>query len=219
MIPRYTSLPEIAQIVRREVLGPWRLDSCIASTRVGGGVLAALGIASEPLAVEVMIFNAPWVQRAIREHRMPQGTAEITRWTDECGAYSVGVGIPPGRAIDEKRRRPTDGKPWYGHLVSITEYGLMVDWSLDQASRPEYGIRLVPRVSTVPPDFVNGREPRLVQQDGETMLIYSARVADRTYQRSVDWRGRDAAVQATIFRALARIEALAARKPTGFVPR
>lgn len=50
-------LKALTKTGRQEILKEFRADSCIASTRCCQDVLAHFGILSEPLSVEVAIYN------------------------------------------------------------------------------------------------------------------------------------------------------------------
>ena len=174
-----TALAAIEAVVRpaiRDLYGP---HSCIGTVRAGLDVLRRLGVAARPVAVEVSIFNAAFVARARELDRFPLDREEGERWFEEVGAHSIaitGMNEPPERR-------------WAGHLCLLLEDQLLVDPSLDQVARPQYGI--------VPPDlmtldaglaFQQGRE-RIGGHHAGTDFIYRCHPADRGYERG-QWFNR-----------------------------
>jgi len=123
--------------VRRALLQVLTPDSCIETSRIVHLLLKDLGLASQVVPVEARIANEAAARfivegdiQAIRERRN--------------GSYIVIVGAPgpaaPGR--------------WAGHLAVHCE-GVLIDASLDQASRPQHGIHIPePWVVRVPRDFL-----------------------------------------------------------------
>ena len=188
----------IRQAVRtiRPLMAPcFSRDSCIAATRIAIDVLAAIGVVAEPIAVRVAIFNAAMVQEMERLERLPASKDETLEWQRRCGAWSVaiGSGVPqPGR--------------WPGHLVAfVPTHRLLIDLSLDQATRREHNIVLNPSVIDVPPSspFLQGA-PLLVSLN-DCLLQYE-RIADLGYRSSRNWTA-DPPVIAVTQQAIALLQA------------
>jgi hypothetical protein len=95
----------------------------------------------------------------------------------------VALGIGFGR--DDRQERPG----WDGHLVAILESTVLVDLTLDQASRPEKNIVLHPGWSVVPTSFLAGRDMAQCDMNG-SRVSYSAMPADRSFTSAGDWTAR-----------------------------
>jgi hypothetical protein len=169
------------RVLREAGLKP---DSCIAATRVGLEVLRYFGISAEELPVGMMVFNGPMLALMHRLQRLPT-VAEIEA---EPGAWSVGVGVKPPGLLEDNR---TGG--WDGHLVILTEpfaddVRWLIDLSVDQASRPQYGI-LMPEciLAEATPGFLAGAQ-RLVGEGPNGMTItYEAHPENTDYRTAPDW--------------------------------
>lgn len=167
-----TALSAIETIVRpaiRDLYGP---HSCIGTVRAGLEVLHRLGVPARPVAVEVSVFNAAFVARARELGRLPRGWEESERWFAEVGAHSIGL---------TGQNQPPESR-WAGHLCLLLDDRLLVDPSIDQVARPQYGI--------VPPSliildasvaFQEGRE-RLGGRHAGAEFIYRCCPNDRGYE-------------------------------------
>src|SRR5712692_6245543 len=113
---------------RKAILRRWRVDSCIASTRIGIEVLAYFGIPAEPLPVMTRVIS-PAAVRLIDE-----GRDLNTVTPEECPqCWIVDIGFPPGEGA-----KPPDSEGfWWCHMVILALGRLIIDLSLDQAARPE----------------------------------------------------------------------------------
>lgn len=166
-------IQSMARIARPKILNEFRADSCIASTAIGIEVLTRLGILAEPLPVRAMVFNKPFVARIEKTGIFPQGD-EIKTWTDEDGSYSLGIGVgtqQPGK--------------WAGHLVVLVEKAYLVDLSVDQASRPQYGMTFEPFAIKVENSFFSGTP--LVFGYNDCTFRYDVIASNLAYQASPDW--------------------------------
>jgi len=164
--------------VRRTILKQFRSDSCIASTRVGQALMEMIRRESFPLSVTLSVFNRAMMIRAEQEGGLPQTQAITRQWSEECGAWSVGVGFPvPGAGNDR----------WPGHLVLIVQRKWLWDLSIDQANRPQHGIAFkTPPVVPVTERFLRGREKLVCWWDG-SLLVYDARPDDKSFRLSNNW--------------------------------
>src|SRR5206468_2721723 len=144
-----------------EILRAFRPDSCIASTAVAIDVLERFGLKSQALAVEVSVFNLPFVEHLRREGTLPQTPDDVRRW-QQAGCHAVD--------IDRKLKRPGG---WSGHLVAIAADRWLVDLSIDQVNRPQQGILLAPLAWPVKKAFLRGQQPQSIDV-GQVVLRYRA---------------------------------------------
>lgn len=112
-------------------------DSCILSTKVAIEVLAAFGYKAKPVPVVVVIQNREYLRAEAEGWDLvetPHGA-----WPE--GAYAMGLGF----WADEKKA---------GHLIAVVEDEILLDMTLDQASRPHVNIRLHASAFKAPKDFM-----------------------------------------------------------------
>lgn len=167
----------IGRDIRGQILGSYSADSCIATTAATVDILKSIAkIDAYPLAVEVAVVNGVLFDRAEELERFPElGSGEYPE-----GGYGVLVGHPSAE--------PVPGR-WPGHLVAVAERRWMLDFSIDQASRPDQGIELVPLAVPVTEAFLRGKVAHLVYRWGNTRLYYSARPKDKSFVRTANWSG------------------------------
>lgn len=130
-------LDALIMVARPIIREHFRPDSCIASTRVTIDVLRYFGILAEPLPVNALVFNPEAAAMIVNGSTDADVAEKLATQSDADtgGVWSVGVGMgsPAG-----------EGK-WAGHLVAaIPEQQIVVDLSLDQASRPHKNMVLSP---------------------------------------------------------------------------
>jgi len=157
---------------RSEILKEFRADSCIASTAVGLDILTHFGILAEPLPVRTLIFNEPFVTR-IENEGWPTGQ-QVQNWSEQDGSYSVGIGIGP--------QQPNK---WAGHLVILIEKRLLLDLSIDQATRPQYNMLLDPLCIEVDEQFLSG-SPKVFKVN-QCVVRVDALKGNDGYASSPDW--------------------------------
>lgn len=160
--PKYYA--ELGTIIRQQILSKYREDSCIATTRATVSTLKLLRVDVFPLSVRVAIANRPLYEKAAELGRFPE------------------VGSP---------EYPGDG---YGlgieqHVVAIAERKWILDYSIDQANREEYGIRLIPLVIPTTETWLRGRAGHLVFRHEDSFLYYTALPGDKWYEASPNWEG------------------------------
>lgn len=103
----------LARVARPHLRAVFAADSCVASTRIGLDVLAALGVAARPLPVRMATANAAHLRTAAGA--APDGG----EWVVDVGAR------PPGHVV-----------------IGVPAAGLLVDLAADQADRPGRGIHI-----------------------------------------------------------------------------
>jgi hypothetical protein len=178
----------LAKVGRPPILEHFAKRSCIASTRIALDVLEYFGVRAEPLPLFVLVLNGEALDMA--EAGMSQAglQAEMLKYgPDEPGGpWGIGVGAVIENSTD-----------WAGHLVvAIPDERLLLDMSLDQASRPHKGLPF-PEEGQVFPVFDepwwNGERSRtsFTGRMGERRL---ALLLDRDcadpegFKRSLNWR-------------------------------
>lgn len=155
---------EMGQIIRRQILEMYTPDSCIASTRATVSALKLLSVDVFPLAVQVAIANRPLYEKAAEMGRFPE--AESPEYPPD----GWGLGITQ-------------------HVVAIAERRWLLDYAIDQANRPQYGIDLIPLVVPVTEDWLRGRSGHVVFRHNDSFLYYTARPGDRWFESSPNWSG------------------------------
>lgn len=149
-----------------------RRDSCILGTRLAREVLAYFGLPATAVPVRFAVFNpAAWALLEANDGALPDPLPD--------GAWSVGVAASgvhgPGR--------------WDGHLVLRVDVAepLLLDVTIDQASRPERGIVLDEPVVAPWPDRLAADGGPFVFVDGaDNRLAYEV-IEDTLWRRSPDW--------------------------------
>ena len=182
----------LMKVARPVIRTTFRQDSCIPSTRIGIDVLAYFGLKAVPMPLFMLIYNDE-AMKLIEGGKAAQLQELMhSRGPDEPGGpWSVGVGA-----------EIANSSGWAGHLVvGLPEYRVLIDLSIDQASRPHKGIDLpIPMLFLVgDDDWWSGKETRwtsvLVNDRGERLAI----IMDRTlkdpggYRRSPNWQ-RDSGI-------------------------
>lgn len=147
-----------------------RHDACIASTRAGVELLQMFGVAAEPLPCGAIVYNA-----AATTPR-PRGTPDYG--PDEVGAHVpliVQVGFT-GLSIPDR---------YDAHLI-IHAPPYFVDLTLDQASRPAYGLVVAPQMGILGAPPVHGRFFRRYMDDG-ALVEYQVRHDAPPYRTGKGW--------------------------------
>jgi hypothetical protein len=158
---------EIMLASREAVLKEFRIESCIATTRVIVNVCAYYGIAAHPMPVSVAAFSrAAW--------KLLGDGVPVSDWPREAGSVGVGCRRLLGKPLSTQ---------WDGHLVAIAG-NYLLDGSLDQVSRPQRGLSLGPLAIGMPRDW-----DRVVCRADGVVIIYQP-LDDLTWRRSNNWSGR-----------------------------
>lgn len=192
-------LARVATETRPRILEHFSPDSCIATTRILIDILTYFGIPTQPLPVEVTIFNEQ--ARTLLETHGLDAVAEAVyaREPGEPGGpWTLGLGIT---------RTPTD----VGHLVvALPHHGYLLDGSLDQASRPHKNITLPPLpIRILDPAFLTTptavldytytppASPGSGAPEEPVTLIYRNTPQNRRYRDSPNWKHTTHASTAT----------------------
>lgn len=150
---------------------------CILGTATVVETLRRLGVSARPLVAEAYILNAQAAERLKRGESLEQIYAAM----EVDGSWTVGLGLDD-RAVEPGR--------WPGHLVATTTNpDMLVDVSLDQASRPQRGIHLETGAWPLEERAqAQGRGPVLLGGDNGELVLYRPRRTDTSYRSSPDWR-------------------------------
>lgn len=161
--------------IRTQILVHYRQDSCIATTAATVEVLRILGIPAFGLKVETFIVNDILYRAAVANgDEFPAwGSPEYPE-----GGYGIGVGLTDG---------PPQPGEWPGHLVCIAERRWLLDFSIDQASRPEHGISLGPQVIPITEKFLRTDGARVTYQSGSAYLYYISRPKEKDWKDLPNW--------------------------------
>lgn len=174
---------EAAQVIeairlfaRPEILKHYRVDSCIASTRVIFDLLKRYELKPRAVACHARVLNPQLVKRINETGRYPQTNEEIVRWSEEDGSWNVGIG-----GTGERR----EGR-WDGHLVALAFGRVLIDASIDQANRPKHNIELPPIAATVPDGWLEGDQ--LVVEERGCLVLYKAQPGERRWLQTAGWK-------------------------------
>jgi hypothetical protein len=175
-------------------------DSCIASTRIGLDVLEFFGLHGQPMPVMLAVWNADalaLIERVGIDQAGPQILAQPLDQTG--GPWTVGIGARP---------EGNDTRPggWNGHLViGLPRHDVLVDLSVDQASRPLKNIHLQPLWTQPGADWWHGgpEVQAVTGLDYGTALTYRHLTAGGDgYRASPNWKRRAGTNGPALFRTL-----------------
>lgn len=176
----------LVKVARPIILESFDDDSCVASTRIAIDALAYFGIAAEPLPLTVTLLNAETVRLAneglsFDEIGKIQGQSKVT---DEGGPWGIAVGT--GRSMKSKNGR----KPWAGHLVAtIAAEHILIDLSIDQATRTHKNMHLEPFWTRVEDDWWDGSKSVTELNNAGMSMILDRNAADpRGFLTSPNWK-------------------------------
>ena len=165
------------------VFGP---DSCIAAARIAVDVYRHFGYAAEPLGVRVFIANAAWAQ-AVKDKWPGFDPTDAKTFMPEL--HTIGL----GHRVDAERA---------GHVVVLCE-SVLVDMSLDQATRQHKGIALGPMVFRPAANFPEKPAEFLVNG----CVVGYGRSPEHEqgwWRRSKNWTRRDERVRRPVVAAVIR---------------
>lgn len=146
-------------------------DCCIAGTAIAIDVLAEFGIKAKPFPTRLMVFNRIFVDIIVEKGLMSfEDAMKINP-----NAYSVGVGF------GEKREGG-----YLGHLVAVTSDNTLVDLTITQANRPQYGIVCHPVISVVDDNFLSGKDKFIIHSTSGILAVYE-KLDNDAYLVSKDW--------------------------------
>ena len=195
-------LGAISDEVSRELAENGLEYHCIHGSALLTRVLHQIGFPDAyPLTVGVRIFNSPYQQWAER-HGSPEDEAAAKACGDYGGA-AILLGKGTEGMVPEER--------WAGHLVVIVpgafdDRHALLDLTIVQAHKPDWGIELQPLCLRVSDQFVSGRIPYKGRVNG-SLLIYDAYPNDHSYNDDGDWMaitGLDEATSSVVRRLTSR---------------
>ena len=126
---------------------------CIAGVRVLMKVFELYGYNSEPIPVQVHIFNKPMVRLLATGNPMPDDHRERLRLWEITGAWGIGI-VPQSAVINALKGH--EGGGYGGHLV-LRVKDVLIDPTLQQAHRPERNVNITETVlARYDQDFLNG---------------------------------------------------------------
>ena len=155
----------ITPAIEREFPG-YGFNGCILATRVCIEVGRYFGVPVEPLACQVVLYNA-----AYAKHLEAGDEPDIARWHEEDGSHSVGIGFGPVR--DDR---------WNGHLIAVAG-GVFADYAIRQAERLSQGIVTGPAL--IGP-YRGAGFWQAVNEQGTT-IEYRV-TGDTSYRAAPDWK-------------------------------
>jgi len=165
-------ISEFLSYARPLILEYFDPDSCIASTRVTIETMKYFGLDFKPLVTQALVFNKPaWTH--FRDNELEVNDMEA--WGEIDGSWSVGLGFPPNKNY----------KGFVGHLIAHSKsLSIIIDCSLDQATRPKHGIIVKPMAFTINKElFEKGNVFTL----DDTVLFYRTMI-NPTFQSAPDWK-------------------------------
>lgn len=146
--------------------------TCILHTKLAVLQAKRDGIPARPLTCQVSVVNAAMNAIAERLGRAP----EPHEWSDEAWGLGIGYGKDPG------------SKGYDGHVVLVVGEMLLLDLTLDQASRPLKDIHLRPGYfGPVPERFLRGKTTVAFTMN-DSLVQYTALPKDRAFRNAPDWR-------------------------------
>lgn len=159
--------------IRQQILAHYLRDSCVATARATVDALKQAGVDVFPLSVRVYIVNEPVQQFSLEHGYFPEvGTDDYPP-----DGYGIGLGVTPSTP-----------DAWAGHVVVVAERKWLLDFSIDQANRPDYGIVLDPLVAPVTERWIRGKEMMLLHR-GPAYLYYQTLPGDKGFKASPNWEG------------------------------
>ena len=168
-----------------------RRDLCILATRVAIEAAAYFGVRAEPVAVQVIAYNAAFAKHVATEFADVQDKYSPRTWGD--GSWSVGIGCG----------KPEGWNRWDGHLIAVAD-GYFGDFGIQQAERPQHNIYTGPAL--VGPH--NGaRLWKAIHEPTGTVVEYT-RIASTAWRHAPDWTDeqRRRRIVGKLIRALREME-------------
>lgn len=198
----------LALHARAAMAASWSDDSCIAATRLACLLARSVEMPARPVPLRAVVMNPAATRHRERTGELP---ASMDRPLDPEAPWCVGVGYTPDGGP------PAEGR-YGGHLVALLGAGdatVLVDLSLDQASRPARWITVGPLAVPVGRDAIPAGGALAVRLDhpgGDPRRACSVaylddpRHADGDWEDSPDWRetGRFARLLLALAPRLAR---------------
>ena len=158
-------------------------NSCIFAGALLTRVLHRRGFAKAyPMTVRAHILNPPLVEW------MKSNDFSLKEKEKEWMALG-GRGI----ALGTGREDLVPSNKWFGHMAVIVpnhfeDRHAMLDLTVTQAHKPEWGINLVPMIVRVPDSFIQGQTEFKAGAYGGSMIIYMGFPDDHSYRDSNLWK-------------------------------
>ena len=116
--------------------------------------------------MRVYIVNEPVQQFSLEHGYFPEvGTDDYPP-----DGYGIGLGVTPSTP-----------DAWAGHVVVVAERKWLLDFSIDQANRPDYGIVLDPLVAPVTERWIRGKDMMLLHRGSAYLYYQWAGIHDSLY--------------------------------------
>lgn len=164
----------VAEVPARLIELGYARDTCILHTRVAVDILRELGVTARPLAARVMVFNAKFAEETRRLGHFPLQGDDLS---PEAWNVVIGYGTDPS----------ADRPGFDGHLLAVVNERWALDLTIDQASRPKYGIELAPHFWAVDQRFLRGEAPDIFEAGG-SYVRYEADPDERGFLHAGDWK-------------------------------
>lgn len=158
----YTSevLQNIADAVLEEILVFFKPDTCILATRVLVDVVKYLGGEADGVSVECFIQD------------------EAARRGDPSGVQFCFAADP---------RKAARTAEWRGHVVAFVGDRWLVDSTVCQASRPEFGLKVEGTIVAEAPGFTAGGLGVILENEERLTINYLAKPTDDSWREDPDW--------------------------------
>ena len=175
-------LSDIGQATREELEALGAQHSCIFASAVLVEVLRKRGFSgAQALTVHARVLNPPFTAW-VKARGYPKNPTELAECEAQGGAI---VGL--GGKLDESLL----ADQWPGHAVVITpgafgDRHALLDVTITQANKQEWGIELPPLLARVGDEFVRG-EKEFKADVNSSLVVYKALPDDGSYQASVLW--------------------------------
>lgn len=206
-------LEVVTEVVRARVLDYFKPDSCHATTRIVIDVLDYFGVPAKPIPVETLVFNADAMAILETEGMHAVAAAVQAREPeDKGGPWTIGLGVV------------VDNTPEGGHVVAgIPSRGVIIDGSLDQASRPIKDILLKACVIEVEdPDFftqVGAVMGVKMLEDGHGVVtVVYTHSRHKQYLNSPNWKRQSEGLGSAVFKRVTA-QAIKEVKARGVTPK
>ena len=175
----------ICDLAQRKLELYGQQHSCIFAAAVLTDVFRHKGYSRVfPLTVKPLIFNPMFHERA-KTFGMPTDEATKDKWMAD-GCRMIGLGVKPELAVEGQ---------WAGHLVVVlpNHFGdrhAVCDITITQATKPEWGIDLMPLSFRAPDAFIKGEKEFKADVKG-SLVVYMAFPGDKSYEESPNWTKKD----------------------------
>lgn len=169
---------KITHIAREETLRNYNAKSCIVTTAAILNIAERLGLpVGVAVACRAIVFN-PYVSARVDPG---MSNKEIARLTNHPEGWSVMLGMGE--------------ENWEGHLVALIpdrNMCLLIDGSLDQATRPQHDIVVKPLIEAVPHSLEEIKQlPHnswIGFSQSEHLILYRVNMQDNEFTKANYWK-------------------------------